>query len=134
MEPPLQSLRKCSRENCPPMNVSSKLTRYCFDCKSPIHLLCYGITKSVKEIFITDNVTMVCDECLTNTNDKPSPKRKQPNAASNIIQSTIDVNASMMSLSKVAPTASTPSKSNTVNQQSNKLQSVIEALVQKVET
>lgn len=73
---------------------------------------------------------LVCDECLMNPS---SPKRKQPNLVGNLVQSTIEVNNSTLTLSKTNSALNTPSRSAAVktNQQ---LQSVVEELVQKVTT
>lgn len=132
MTPPL---RKCSKEDCPPRNISADRLRFCFRCKDPIHLPCYGVDKTVEEIFFIDNIVMVCDKCLGEPYEMPSPKRKQSTASVNLVQSTIDVQNPVLSLSKtvtVTP-AWTPSKSNTAKN-SQQMQTVIETLVQKIET
>lgn len=120
--------RKC----CPPQNKSRDHTWYCFGCKGPMHLLCYGIVQVPAEIFVTDNIVMICDECLKNPKEMVSPKRKQPNIPANFIQSTIDFQNSKLSLSKTVPTIPTPPKNVTVKQ-SQQIQAVMETLVQKVE-
>lgn len=131
MAPP--AIRKCSSD-CPPKNISRDLTWYCFVCKEPIHLLCYEVVKKPEDIFIVDNITMVCDECLSNPKEMPSPKRKQPSASGNLVQSTIDTQNSVLTLSKTVTVSqnATPSKQNTVKQ-SQQVHTVIEALVQRVE-
>lgn len=126
-----QPLRKCSKESCPGQNISPDLTWHCFCCKGPIHLLCYGVRQAPEGIFINDNIIMVCDEYLSNPKESVSPKRNQPNA--NFIQRTIDLQSPTLSLSKTAQAITTPSRSNTAKQ-SHQIQTVMEALVQKVET
>lgn len=123
MSPP----RKCSRENCPTQNISPDLTVTCHSCKNAVHLLCYGIVKNPEEIFVIDNIVMICDSCINNL---VSPKRKQPNTASNMIQSTIDPLNPMLTISKSASNVSTPPKPVKQSQ----MQAMIETLVQKVET
>lgn len=91
-----------------------------------MHLLCYEIEKSPEEIFVNANIVMICDDCLTNLKEIPSPKRK--NSAANLIQSTINLQNPLL-LSKTAPLA-TPPKSV---KQSQQMQSVMESLVQKVD-
>lgn len=118
--------RKCSKEGCNPNNVNPDLTWHCFSCKRPIHLLCYGVVKAPEDIFINDNITMVCDECLENPKET-SPKRKQ----ANLIQSAIDVQKSSLSLTKTVPFASAPSKNVNVKQ-NHQFQTIIESLVEKV--
>lgn len=93
-------------------------------------MLCYEIVKPAEEIFVTDNIRMICDECIASPRSDPSPKRKLPNAVGNLMQSTIDVLSPTLSLSKAAPVLSTPSKNNNGKQ----LQTVVEALVHKIET
>lgn len=131
MAPP----RKCSRDDCPPRNVDKDLTVYCFCCKNPIHLLCYGIVLKPEDIFVIGNVVMLCDECLEAPKEFLSPKRKQSNSA-NLVQRTINVNSPVMSLSKTAQNESTPSiivpiTAKTTNKQ---MHTVIEKLAQKIET
>lgn len=127
-------LRKCSKEDCPPKNISSDRLRFCFCCKDPIHLPCYGVDKTLEEIFIVDNIVMVCDRCLSEPIEMPSPKRKQHNASVHLVQSTIDAQSPVLSLSKsvTVPQNWTPSKSTTAKQ-NLQLQTVIETLVQKVD-
>lgn len=119
------ALRKCSREECPPKNISAETMWHCFVCKEPIHLRCYELEKTPADIFVIDNIVMVCDECLANPIESPDRKRKQPKAA-NPFQSTLDASGSTLSLSKIASVVSTPKKDNP-------LKSVIESLVRKVE-
>lgn len=128
MPPPT---RKCSKKNCPATNISPYLTWYCYCCKCPIHLLCYGVVKSPEDIFVNDNIVMVCDECLNNPKEDVSPKRKQPS----MVQRTIDSQGPVLTLSKTVVTGATPSKNTTVKQaqQNQHFQSVIESLVQKVD-
>lgn len=127
--PPLP--RKCSSEDCPAKNKSPDLTWYCYGCKNPIHLLCYDIAKDPEDIFVNDNIVMVCDGCLQNPKETVSPKRKMPIATTSLKQRTIDVQSPTLSLSMTAPTV-TPSKQITAKQ-SLQIQTVIESLVQKVE-
>ncbi|XP_037047073.1 uncharacterized protein LOC119081902 [Bradysia coprophila] len=98
-------------------------------CQDLIHLACYEIKKRPEEVFLSDNIIMVCDECLANRRENPSPKRKQPNSGANMVQTTLEVRNPMLSISKTTMAGSTPPKSKDNNQ----LQSVVEALVQKVE-
>lgn len=130
MPPP--PLRKCTKEGCPPECTLRDLTCYCFVCKSPIHWPCYEISKKPEEIFVSDNIVLVCDECLINPKEHLSPKRKQPNVAGNLVQRTIDVQNSTLVLSKSSPVTATPPKGATVkpNQQ---LQNVIDTLAQKID-
>lgn len=128
MSPPL---RKCSSE-CSSENVTRDLTWYCHRCNCPIHLLCYGIRKDPVEIFVIDNIVMICDECMSNPKENSSPKRKQPNSTGNMIQQVINPTNATLSLTK---TVTMPTPPKTVNvKQSQQMQAVIEALVQKVET
>lgn len=123
--------RKCSSE-CSSENVTRDLTWYCNRCNCPIHLLCYGIRKDPAEIFVIDNIVMICDECMSNPKENSSPKRKQPNSTGNMIQQVIDPTNATLSLTK---TAVMPTPPKTVNvKQSQHMQAVMEALVQKVET
>lgn len=130
MPPP--PMRKCSKD-CPSKNTNPDLTWNCFRCQEPIHLLCYGVVKTPEDIFIIDNIKMVCDECLAAPRENLSPKRKQPFLAGNLVQSVLDFPNTTMSFSKPVTPASTPSKASTVKL-SQQFQTVIEALVQKVET
>lgn len=123
-------IRKCSKEGCPSQNTSPDVTWYCYCCKNPIHLLCYGVLKAPEEIFVMDNITMICDECLSNPIENLSPRRKR-SASVNFVQSTIDMRNPILSLSKTAIAVSTPSKNGTMKSQ---IQTVMESLVQKVET
>lgn len=75
---------------------------------------------------------MMCDECLSNPKENASPKRKQPNPAPILIQRTIDMLSPNMQFSKNVTNTSTPPKTMVIKQQN--LQSVIESLVDKVET
>lgn len=125
--------RKCSRDDCPKQNISPDLTWYCFGCKGPIHLLCYNIVKNPEEVFVNDNIVMICDECLSNPKETVSPKRKQPNVTTNLVQSTIDMQNPILTLTKAVPAVSTPTKIVTIKQ-SQQIQAVMESLVQKVET
>lgn len=129
---PKLPLRKCSKEGCPSQNISPDLTWHCYSCISPIHLLCYGVVKSSEEIFVSDNITMICDECLSKPNQYVSPKRKQPNLAANLVQRTIDLQSPTLSLSKTVSTVSSPSR-NVTGKQSQQYQTVMESLVQKVD-
>lgn len=128
MPPP----RKCSSE-CPSQSVTRDLTWYCHRCKCAIHLLCYGIKERPEDIFVIDNIVMICDECMSNPKEDASPKRKQPNSTGNMIQQVIDATNPTLTLSKAAFNTSTPPK--TVNvKHSQQMQAAIESLVQKVET
>lgn len=131
MVPPL---RKCSSDGCPRKNISPDLTWYCFCCKESIHRLCYKVGKLPEDIFVIDNITIVCDECLSSPKAMPSPKRKQPNTTGNLVQSTIDPQNPVLSLSKTVAVSqsSTPSKA-TIAKQSQQFQTVMETLVQKVD-
>lgn len=104
------SPRKCSRENCPPKCTSKDQTTCCYRCKDAIHLLCYGINKTLEEIFVTRNVVILCDECMLTDLEEPSPKRK--GNAPNLVQRTLD--------GKLA-TESPSTKSVPVKPPSNKL-------------
>lgn len=105
-------IRKCSSD-CPNENRNRDLTWSCFACQSPIHLLCYEVMKKTEDIFLIDNITMVCDECLAKPKDDSSPKRrKQPN----MTQRTLDVLNSSMVLSQQTTVTATPPKSSTVKQ------------------
>lgn len=66
--------RKCSKGDCPEKNIYPDLTWYCYGCKNPIHLLCYGVVKNTEEIFVSDNITMVCNECFSEPKGNVSPK------------------------------------------------------------
>lgn len=125
--------RNCSRDECPPKNMSLDLTWYCHYCKNLIQLLCYEIVKVPGEIFVCDNIVMMCDECLSNAKENLSPKRKQPNQQANLVQRTIDTQGPIMQLSKPANIVTTPLKNVTVKQ-SQTTNAIIETLVQKVET
>lgn len=125
--------RKCSREDCPAQNNSPDLTWYCYGCKNPIHLLCYGIGKDPEEIFVNDNIVMVCDDCLKNPRETVSPKRKMPNATTSLKQRTIDVQSPTLSLSMTAPTVISSKQITAKQSQQIQIQTVIESLVQKVE-
>lgn len=88
----------------------------------------------MEEIFVVENIVMVCDSCLREPKEMPSPKRKQHSAPDKMVQSTIDALNPVLSLSKTVtvPQNPTPSKPTTVKQ-GQQLQAVIETLVQKVE-
>lgn len=86
--------------------------------------------KKPEEIFVIENVVMVCDSCIYNPKENLSPKRKQPNTAINMIQSTIDPLNPMLTISKAASNVSTTPKPAKQNQ----TQVMIDTLVQKVET
>ncbi len=88
--------------------------------------------KAPEDIFVNDNVIMVCDECLTSPKDNVSPKRKQPNTTVNLVQRTIDVQSPTLSLSKTVSALITPSKNNTVKQ-NQQMHTVVESLVHKIE-
>lgn len=123
--------RKCSRDDCPTQNIASDITVYCHRCKGIIHLLCYGIEKNPEEIFLTNNVVMFCDECLTAFEEEPEPKRK-----GNLLQRTIDTQNSVISLSTSSHTATPPktkpnaTKPNATNQS---MQNAIDLLSSKLE-
>lgn len=125
--PPL--IRKCTSDGCPSENSAKDLTWYCMQCKDPIHLICYGVKKPPEEIFIIDNIVIMCDECLANPFAYVSPKRKQPN----MTQRTIDTTNPTMQLAKTTVNVSTPPKSGS-NKPNYQLQTVVESLVKKVET
>lgn len=129
MPPP----RKCSREDCAPKNTLSSQTVNCFCCKGQIHLSCYGVLKFAEEIFVSANIVMICDECLTDSKEQQSPKRKQSTSGTNLVQYTIDPQNPTLSLSKTAPTLPTPPKNSTVKQ-NQQTQAVIELLVQEIKT
>lgn len=129
MPPPI---RKCSRD-CPREHCHKDLTWYCFSCQEPIHLLCYGLVKKPEEIFLNDNITMVCDECLANPKRDSSPKRKQSNGSGKLVQRTFDVQNSNFVLLKSSPVNATPPKGTSSNQ-NQQIQTVIDALVQKIDT
>lgn len=132
MPPPAP--RICSKENCPSQNISPNHTWHCQYCKKPIHLLCYCIDKDPEEIFVIDNVVMICDECLRDVKDFSSPKRKQPNQqVMSMIQQTIDPQNHTLQLPRTVPNTATPPK--TLNAKQNQpFQAAIESLVKKVET
>lgn len=75
---------------------------------------------------------MVCDECLANPKGSSSPKRKQPNGPGNMVQSKIEVQNSAFVLSKSTPVLATPLKNTTVKQ-NQQFQTVVDALVQKID-
>lgn len=126
--------RRCSKEGCPLENKSPDLTWHCFGCKNTIHLMCYGVVNKPEEIFVIDNVVMVCDECLSNPKESVSPKRKHANSAqstvqknkANMVQRTLDSN---LLLSSPSSEPSSLIKSNSVNVKTHKL---IESLSNEV--
>lgn len=103
----------------------------CYVCQEPIHWICYGLEgKKPENIFLIDNIRMICDDCLANPR---SPKRKQPNGSVNLVQRTIDFQNSTLSLSKSPAIGVTPPKVTTVKQ-NQQFQVTIDALVQKIDT
>lgn len=115
-------------EECPAENISSGETVNCHCCRSPMHLLCYGVHRKSEEIFVSNNIVMICDGCI-NVRETSSPKRKQPN----VIQSTIDIQNRVMSLAKPTSSGTPPSKANENVKQSHHFQSVVQTLIHKVE-
>lgn len=93
--------RKCSRDDCPPQNVSKELLVQCHRCKCQIHLPCYGIDKAPAEVFPVVNIVILCDECLAN-DYVPSPKRKN-----SMVQRTLESN-----LTLTTPHTESPSNKN----------------------
>lgn len=87
------TLRKCSKEDCPPRSTSRELTVFCHRCGGLIHLPCYGIDRKAVDIFVTGNILMYCDECLANDNDEPARKRK--GSVTNLVQSSLASNLSL---------------------------------------
>ena len=128
----MSPIRRCSKD-CPQEHCHLDITWHCFSCQEPMHLLCYGLVKKPEEIFLTDNIKMVCDECLANPKGISSPKRKQPNGSGNLVQRTIGFQDAMMALSKPSNVTATPPKSTTIKQ-NQQLQTAIEALVQKIDS
>lgn len=126
-----EMIRKCAKDRCPSQNIIPDLTWHCHHCKNPIHLICYGITKAPEEVFVSDNVVMVCDECLANPTLHGSPKRKQANSTPTLSQRTIDTNSQFIQLSKVTVDASVPKSG--VSKQNQQMQAVMESLVNKFE-
>lgn len=126
-------LRNCTKEECPPTSSSPDLTFYCYCCKGPMHWKCYEMTKPPEEIFISDNIKMICDDCLTNPREASSPKRKQPTGLGSMVQRTLDIQNATITLSKSIPSIATPPKIVPVKQ-NQQLQNIIESLVQKIET
>lgn len=121
--------RKCSRENCSTQNTSRDLTVICRRCRCQIHLLCYGIDGNPKDIFVTSNIVMLCDERVTGDFEQSSPKWKS-NAA-NFVQRTLDAN---MSLS-TTPVAESPSNKNvTAKPTTQTTQKLIESLSLEIKT
>lgn len=119
-------MTKCSRDTCPTQNVASERTVNCRNCRGPIHLLCYGIEKTFAEIFVHDNIFMICDESGTLDTDQPSPKRK--GNEKNLVQRTINMQNPTKSLGS-------PSNEYTLNKSSTKptTQALIESLARKLE-
>jgi len=100
-------------------------------CQEPIHWICYGLgDKKPENIFLIDNIRMVCDDCLANPK---SPKRKHPNGSGNLVQRTIDFQNSTLTLSKTPAIGATPPKVTTVRQ-NQQFQAAIDALTQKIDT
>lgn len=109
--------KKCSRDNCPTQNTAKDLTVKCRRCRCEIHLLCYGIGLRPEEIPDVRNILILCDECLDEFIEQPSPKRKviQPN----FVQLTIDG-------CKLPPTNDSPS--NKISSVKPTTQKLIESL------
>src|ERR1700744_37691 len=116
--------RKCSREDCPSQHVVKDRTVICRHCKATINLPCYGINKAASEIFINQNVIMLCDECLVLDPAEKSPKRNK----SELMQRTIDMINPTTAMG--APLISSPS--NKANSKPT-TQHLIETLARKLE-
>lgn len=125
----MEPTRKCSKESCPTQNTVPSLTVMCFRCNSKIHLPCYGIAQEPGQIFVSDNIVMICDECLRNRKECSSPKRKQPNSAK-LIQTTIDQQSPNLSYSKTIQTP--PKNVNTTAKANQNMQAAIDALTRKI--
>lgn len=122
--------RKCSND-CPKENRDVNLDWQCFICQEPIHWLCYGLKdEKAENIFLIDNIRMVCDDCLANPR---SPKRKQPTGSGNMVQRTIDLQNPSLALSKSPAIGVTPPKV-TAAKQNQQLQAAIDALAQKIDS
>lgn len=119
-------MSKCSRDTCPTQNIAKERTASCRNCKGAIHLLCYGIEKTFAEIFVHENIFMICNECRTLGTDQQSPKRKANEK--NLVQRTIDMQNPTKGLGS-------PSNEYTLNKSSIKptTQSLIETLARKLE-
>lgn len=103
----------------------------CYICQEPMHWLCYELGgKKPEEIFLIDNIRMICDECLSNPR---SPKRKHPNGSGNMVQRTFDIQNSTLTLTKSSSIGVTPVKATT-DKQNQEIQAAIDTLVQKIDT
>lgn len=115
-------MSQCSRE-CLTQNIVKDRTVTCYSCKNQIHLLCYGIEKAPEEIFVHKNIFMICNECQKLDFGQPSPERKT------LVQRTIDMQSSTMTLGNPPINESPLNKSST----KSTTQSLIESLARKID-
>lgn len=79
--------RKCSREDCPPININAKNNVNCHGCRVQFHLPCFNVAVPAHQLLVIPNIVFICDECLTSGDI--SPKRKTANDATKTPKQTV---------------------------------------------
>lgn len=67
--------KECSREECPPTNITTDSTTTCGKCNALVHLQCIGIMHKTKQVLWHPNIRIFCSKCIgdiPNTTNTPS--------------------------------------------------------------
>lgn len=55
--------KRCSRDDCSPVNVQMEYTAKCGHCGNELHLPCIGIEHKVNEVLFHRNIRVFCNDC-----------------------------------------------------------------------
>lgn len=55
--------KKCSRDDCPPVNIHKDYIAKCGNCGDNLHLPCIGIDHKVNEVLFHRNIRVFCNDC-----------------------------------------------------------------------
>lgn len=114
--------RKCSRDDCPPVNINVNTTVQCHACKAQHHLPCFDVSVPATKLFVIPNIVFLCDECLFSGEN--SPKRKSNDPHKILRQSTLTSGRIL-----TTPTTSDQNKKATFDQ----LRKIVDNLSHKID-